>query len=61
MTFVGVWILHKMCMTNDAKGNRRFDRYHGRGLRRARTETELLVMAQNLLRLDRIQRDAKPP
>ena len=42
----------------DAKGNRRFDRYHGRGLRRARTETGLLVMAQNLLRLDRLQRNA---
>ena len=41
----------------DAKGNRRFDRYHGRGLRRARTETGLLVLAQNLLRLDRLQRD----
>lgn len=42
----------------DAKGNRRFDRYHGRGLRRARTETGLLVLAQNLLRLDQIQRNA---
>jgi hypothetical protein len=42
----------------DAKGNRRFDRYHGRGLRRARTETGLLVLAQNLLILDRLERDA---
>jgi len=41
----------------DAKGNRRFDRYHGRGLRRARTETGLLVMAQNLLQLDRLHRN----
>jgi transposase len=40
----------------DAKGNRRFDRYHGRGLRRARAETGLLVLAQNLLRLDRLRR-----
>ena len=42
----------------DAKGNRRFDRYHGRGLRRARAETGLLVLAQNVLTLDRIQRHA---
>ena len=42
----------------DAKGNRRFDKYHGRGLRRARTETGLMVLAQNLLCLDRLQRDA---
>jgi hypothetical protein len=45
----------------DAKGNRRFDRYHGRGLSRARTETGLLVLAQNVLRLDRLQRDALSP
>ena len=45
----------------DAKGNRRFDRYHGRGLQRARTETGLLVLAQNLLRLDRLQRNALNP
>lgn len=43
----------------DAKGNRRFDRYHGRGLSRARAETGLLVLAQNVLRLDRIQRNAE--
>lgn len=42
----------------DAKGNRRFDRYHGRGLHRARTETGLMVLAQNLLRLDRLQSQA---
>ena len=45
----------------DAKGNRRFDRYHGRGLRRARGETGLLVLAQNVLRLDRLQRDTLNP
>lgn len=45
----------------DAKGNRRFDRYHGRGPRRARTETALLVLAQNVLRLDRVQRNALTP
>jgi len=41
----------------DAKGNRRFERYHGRGLRRARAETGLLVLAQNLLILDRLERE----
>jgi transposase len=41
----------------DAKGNRQFHRYHGRGLSRARTETGLLVLAQNLLILDRLQRN----
>jgi len=42
----------------DAKGNRQFHRYHGRGLSRARTETGLLVLAQNLLIVDRLQRAA---
>jgi len=42
----------------DAKGNRRVDRFHGRGLTRARTETGLLTLAQNLLRLDNLQRSA---
>ncbi len=42
----------------DAKGNRHVDRFHGRGLQRARGETGLLVLAQNLLRLDKLQRDA---
>lgn len=41
----------------DSKGNRRLDRFHGRGLSRVRTETGLMVVAQNLLRLDRLQRD----
>lgn len=45
----------------DAKGNRRYDRYHGRGLRRARCETGLLVLAQNVLRLDRLERNARNP
>jgi len=42
----------------DAKGNRRLDRFHGRGLRRARTETGLMVLSQNLLRLDRLERQS---
>jgi transposase len=45
----------------DAKGNRRFDRYHGRGLTRVRTETGLLVLSQNLLRLDRLHRNTANP
>jgi len=42
----------------DAKGNRRVDRFHGRGLARACGETGLLVLSQNLLRLDKLQREA---
>ena len=42
----------------DAKGNRRVDRFHGRGLVRARCETGLLTLAQNLLRLDNLQQNA---
>lgn len=42
----------------DAKGNRRVERFHGRGLARARAETGLLTLAQNLLRLDNLQREA---
>lgn len=42
----------------DTKGNRRIERFHGRGLRRTRAETGLIVLAQNLLRLDRLQRHA---
>lgn len=38
----------------DCKYNRRLERFHGRGLARARTETGLMVVAQNLLRLDRL-------
>lgn len=40
----------------DAKGNRRVDRYHGRGESRASCETGLMIVAQNLLRLDKLQR-----
>ena len=42
----------------DAKGNRRVDRFHGRGLDRVRCETGLLILAQTLLRLNTIQRNA---
>jgi transposase len=42
----------------DVKGNRRLESFHGRGLSRARTETGLLVLAQNLQLLDRLQRNA---
>lgn len=45
----------------DAKGNRRMDRFHGRGLNRARGETGLLILAQNLLRLDKLQRNTLNP
>ena len=45
----------------DAKGNRRLERFHGRGLTRVRTETGLLVLAQNLQLLDRLQRNTTNP
>jgi hypothetical protein len=45
----------------DSKGNRRHDRFHGRGLARVRTETGLLTLAQNVLRLDKLQRISKNP
>ena len=45
----------------DAKKHRNFDRFHGRGPARAATETGLLVLAQNLLTLDRLQRTAPNP
>lgn len=41
----------------DSKGNRRLTRFHGRGLTRARTETGIMVVAQNLIRLNRIQNE----
>jgi hypothetical protein len=41
----------------DIKENRRLRRFHGRGPSRARTETGLMVVAQNLLRLDRLERN----
>lgn len=45
----------------DTKGNRGHDRFHGRGLARVRAETGLLTLAQNLLRLDKLQRSSKTP
>lgn len=45
----------------DAKSHRRVDRFHGRGPTRAKCETGLLVLAQNLLRLDKLQRNAINP
>jgi len=41
----------------DSKGNRRLHRFHGRGPARARAETGLMVVAQNVLRLDRLKRN----
>ena len=41
----------------DIKGNRHLARFHGRGPSRARTETGLMVVAQNLLRLDRLEKE----
>jgi hypothetical protein len=43
----------------DSKGNRRLQRFHGRGLARARTETGLMVVAQNLLHLDRLEKNRR--
>ena len=45
----------------DAKGNRRLERFHGRGITRVSAETGLLVLAQNLQLLDRLQRTAATP
>jgi transposase len=42
----------------DAKGHRNFGRLHGRGLRRARAEVGLLVLAQNLLTMNRLRKNA---
>lgn len=42
----------------DSKGNRRLTRFHGHGPPRARAETGLMVVAQNLLRLDRLEQHA---
>ena len=41
----------------DCKGNRQMTRFHGRGLARARTETGIIVVAKNLQRLDRLERN----
>ena len=43
-------------MFADGKWNRGFTRFHGRGLTRVRAETGLIVVAQNLQRLDRLER-----
>ncbi|MEY4177758.1 MAG: hypothetical protein RLY70_1332 [Planctomycetota bacterium] len=40
----------------DNKNNRRQQRFHGRGLERVRAETGLMVVAQNILRLDRLEK-----
>lgn len=45
----------------DSKGNRRLTRFHGRGPARALTETGLMVVAQNLRRLDRLERELLNP
>jgi transposase len=45
----------------ECKGNRHLARFHGRGPTRARTETGLMVVAQNLLRLDRLERNRASP
>ena len=41
----------------DSKGNRQFHRFHGRGLDRVRTETALMVVAQNMMRLNRLEQN----
>jgi transposase len=40
----------------EIKGNRQLARFHGRGPSRARTETGLMVVAHNILRLDRLEK-----
>lgn len=45
----------------DAKRNRSFGRFHGRGLDRARAEVGLLVMAQNLLTIHRLRKRNETP
>ena len=45
----------------DVKGNRQMAHFHGRGLSRARAETCLMVVSQNLLRLDRFERKSLNP
>jgi len=45
----------------DAKRHRKVDRFHGRGPTRAATETGLLVLAQNVLTLDRLHRTNQKP
>ena len=45
----------------DSKGNRGLTRFHGRGPARVLTETGLMVLAQNLRRLDQLERDSLNP
>jgi len=45
----------------DAKGHRQMSRFHGRGLDRVRAETGLLVVAQNMLRLDKLEKNRATP
>jgi transposase len=45
----------------DSKGNRRQTSFHGRGPRRALAETGLMVVAKNLLRIDRLERAVATP
>ena len=45
----------------DAKGHRRMTRFHGRGLERVRAETGILVVAQNIRRLDKLERNHPTP
>jgi len=45
----------------DAKAHRGLARFHGRGATRAQTETGLLVLAQNLLKLDRLEQKSLNP
>lgn len=45
----------------DAKAHRRMTQFHGRGLWRAETESGLMVVAQNLLRLDKLERNRTSP
>lgn len=41
----------------DSKGNRNLQRFHGRGLERAQTEAGFMACAQNLLSLERLERN----
>lgn len=45
----------------DTKGNRQLTRFHGRNPYRALTETGLMVVTHNLLRLDRLERELLNP
>jgi len=45
----------------DAKAHRGLARFHGRGVNRAQTETGLLVLAQNLFKLDRLEQKSLNP